>query len=292
MAIQYYQNLSDDVKGIFKLDTLNTSYVIGVVDEEKFLGHIYYGQRLNDYHLAHVLRIQENPFVPSKNNRDRVSFLDSFSMEYPAGGLGDYRESCISIETKSGNMGLVLNYVSHRIMPGKPELCGLPSSFGREDNCSSLEILCEDPHTGLQAALLYTAFEDADMITRSVRLVNAGKEELFVTKVFSACLDMDNHDFEAISLHGSWARERHIQKVPVSHGKLSIESIRGESSHQDHPFMALASKGTDQEHGEVYAMHFVYSGNFKVSAQSDQFDQVRMVINSSHTVSATRSTTS
>ena len=278
MAIQYYQNLSDDVKGIFKLDTLNTSYVIGVVDEEKFLGHIYYGQKLNDYHLAHVLRIQEGPFVPSKNNRDRVSFLDCFSMEYPAGGLGDYRESCISIETKSGNMGLALNYVSHRIMPGKPELCGLPSSFGKEDTCSSLEILCEDPHTGLQAALLYTAFEDTDVITRSVRLVNAGKEELFVTKVFSACLDMDNHDFEAISLHGSWARERHIQRVPVSHGKLSVESIRGESSHQDHPFMALVSKGTDQEHGEVYAMHFVYSGNFKVSVQSDQFDQIRMVM--------------
>ena len=278
MAIQYYQNLSDDVKALFKLDTLTTSYVIGVVDKEGFLGHVYYGQRLNDYHLTHVLRIQESPFVPSRNNRDRVSFLDSFSMEYPAGGLGDYRESCISIETKNGNMGLSLNYISHKITLGKPELSDLPASFGDEDACSSLEILCEDPHTGLQAVLLYTVFEDTDMIIRSVRLINAGKEELFVTKVFSACLDMDNHDFEAISLHGSWARERHIQRVPVSHGKLSVESIRGESSHQDHPFMALVSKGTDQEHGEVYAMHFVYSGNFKVSVQSDQFDQVRMVM--------------
>lgn len=278
MAIQYYQNLSDDVKALFKLDTPNTSYVIGVVDEEGFLGHVYYGKRLNDYHLAHVLRVLESPFVPSRNNRDRVSFLDCFSMEYPAGGLGDYRESCITIETPTGNMGLSLNYVSHKITSGKPELSGLPASFGEEDVCSSLEIVCEDPHTGLQAVLLYTVFEDTDMITRSVKLVNAGKEELFVTKVFSACLDMDNREFEAISLHGSWARERHIQRVPVSHGKFSVESIRGESSHQDHPFMALATKGAGQESGEVYAMHFVYSGNFKVSVQNDQFDQVRMVM--------------
>ena len=28
---------------IFKLDTPNTSYCIGVVDEENFLGHVYYG---------------------------------------------------------------------------------------------------------------------------------------------------------------------------------------------------------------------------------------------------------
>ena len=42
--------------------------------------------------------------------------------------------------------------------------------------------------------------------------------------------------------------------------------------------MALCTKGTNQEQGEVYAMHFVYSGNFKVSVQNNQFDQVRMVM--------------
>jgi len=278
MAIQYYQNISEEVKGIFKLDTKGTSYVIGVVDSEQFLGHIYYGSRLNDYHLAHVLRIKEAPFVPSVNNRDRGSFLDSFPMEYPAAGLGDYRESCIAVQTKEGNMGLSLHYKSHQITEGKPVLMGLPASFGDKNACSSLEILCEDPHTGLQAALLYTVFEDVDMITRSVRVINKGNEALFLTKVFSACLDMDNRDFEAVSLHGSWARERHIQRVPVSHGKLSVESVRGESSHQDHPFMAVQTKGTDQEHGEVYAMHFVYSGNFKVMVQNDQFDQIRMTM--------------
>ena len=233
---------------------------------------------LNDYHLAHELRIQEGPFVPSRNNRDRGSFLDSFPMEYPAHGLGDYREDAVSIETLSGNTGLSLNYVSHRILKGKPALAGLPASFGGEEDCESIEILCEDAFTGLQAALLYTVFEQADVITRSVRIINKGKEAFYLTKVISASIDMDNREFEAISLHGSWARERQIQTVPVSHAKLSVESTRGESSHQDHPFLALKTKGTDQEHGEVYAMHFVYSGNFKALVQNDQFDQVRMMM--------------
>ncbi len=141
-----------------------------------------------------------------------------------------------------------------------------------------LEILCEDKITGLQAVLQYGVFEDVDVITRSVKVINEGEEPVYLTKVYSACLDMDNKDFEAISLHGSWARERQIQSVPVSHGKYSVESIRGESSHQDHPFMALKTKNATQETGEVYAMHFVYSGNFKVQVQADQFDQVRMVM--------------
>ena len=278
MAIQFYENLTPEVKAIFKLDSLNTSYVIGVVDEERFLGHVYYGKKLNDYHLAHVLRVKEGPLVPSVNNRDRVAFLDSFPMEYPAGGLGDYRESCISIETKAGNMGLSLNYVSHKITEGKEGLANLPASFGKEKECTTLEILCEDSHIGLRAVLSYTVFEDVDVITRSVRVINNGKDTLYLTKVFSACLDMDNRDFEALSLHGAWARERQIQCVPVSHGKFSVESIRGESSHQDHPFMALKTKGTDQDHGEVYAMHFIYSGNFKVTVQNDSFDQIRMAM--------------
>ena len=278
MGVQQYEDLSKDVKKLFKLDTKNTSYVIAVVDDEQFLGHVYYGQKLNDYHLDHLLRIEEGPFVPSRNNRDRGSFLDSFPMEYPAHGLGDYREDCISIRTGEGNTGLSLNYVSHKIISGKPALEGLPASFGTEQECETLEITCRDSHTGLEAVLMYTVFEDVDVITRSVKVVNASEKTLFLTRVMSACLDMDNRDFEAVTLHGSWARERHIQTVPVSHAKLSVESVRGESSHQDHPFMALKTKGADDDHGEVYAMNFVYSGNFKAMVQNDQFDQLRMIM--------------
>lgn len=263
---------------IFKLDTRNTTYVIAVVDDEQFLGHVYYGKKLKEVHLDGLLRIHENPFVPSRNNRDRVSFLDSFPMEYPAHGLGDYRESCINIRTEKGNVGLALSYVSHKITEGKDGLEGLPASFGKAGECETLKILCEDKVTGLQVILQYGIFDEADVITRSVKVVNIGKEDLYLTKVYSACLDMDNKDFEAISLHGSWARERQIETVPVSHGKYSVESIRGESSHQDHPFLALKTKNADQENGEVYAMHFVYSGNFKAQVQSDQFDQVRMTM--------------
>ena len=278
MAIRCYENVSEAVKKLIKIDTKRTSYVIGAVDEEMFLGHIYYGALLNDYHLAHTLRILEPPFIPSLHNRERASFLDSFPMEYPAHGLGDYREDCISIETKGGNTGLSLQFVSCKIYEGKPGLSGLPASFGGKDECTSVEILCRDSHTGLEAVLLYTAFEEADVITRSVRVVNGGEESLYLTKVYSACLDMDNEDFDVVSLHGSWARERQIQTVPVSRGKFCVESVRGESSHQDHPFIALMEKGAGDEHGKVYAMNFVYSGNFKATVQNNQFCQLRMTM--------------
>lgn len=70
MAITYFEK-----ERIFKLDTPASSYVIGIVDKENFVGHVYYGKKLRDANIAYLLRTGEGPFVPSENNRERVSFL-------------------------------------------------------------------------------------------------------------------------------------------------------------------------------------------------------------------------
>ena len=67
-----------------------------------------------------------------------------------------------------------LFYVSHKIYAGKPGLAGLPATFGDENACETLELFCEDPVLGLKVTLLYTAFSDVDVITRSVRIENDG----------------------------------------------------------------------------------------------------------------------
>ena len=66
---------------VFKLDTPNTTYMIGIVDEENFVGHIYYGRRLRDADAAYLMRTGEPPFVPSQNDRERCSFYDCFPFE-------------------------------------------------------------------------------------------------------------------------------------------------------------------------------------------------------------------
>lgn len=269
--ITYYEK-----ERVFKLDTPNTSYMIGIVDEENFVGHIYYGKRLKDAEASYLMRTQEPPFVPSVNNRERCSFYDCFPFEYPTGGVGDYRESCLGIKTAAGHSGTMLSYVSHEIFDGKPKLEGLPATFAEDEDCMTLKLVCVDWYAGLQAELLYTAFNDTDVITRSVKITNIGQEHFYLTKVYSACIDMDYKNFDMISLHGSWARERHIQRKALGYGIQNVSSFRGESSHQDHPFLALVDQNTTQEHGEVYAMNFVYSGNFRAQAEVTQFDSVRM----------------
>lgn len=61
MAITYFEK-----ERIFKLDTPASSYVIGIVDKENFVGHVYYGKKLRDANIAYLLRTGEGPFVPSE----------------------------------------------------------------------------------------------------------------------------------------------------------------------------------------------------------------------------------
>lgn len=273
MSIQF-----NEQKRIFKLDTPNTSYILGV--EDGYLLHYYYGPRLRGEDVRYLSRIGEPPFTPSQNDRDKLSFLDCAPMEFPTGGIGDFREHALEIRTAGGHNAVELTYRSHRIARGKEKLPGLPATFGTEEDCTSLTVRLEDDVLGLAAELQYTVFEKLDVITRSVRLTNLGTREdaIWLTKVLSACLDLENRDYSMLSLHGSWGRERRIQHRKVGYGRRGVFSERGETSHQSHPFIALTGPGCTQTQGEVYAMHFVYSGNFHAQAEVDQFDQLRCVM--------------
>ena len=272
MAVQFNED-----KKIFRLDTEKSTYLMGLTPEG-YLGHIYYGDRLYRDAENYMLRMEEPPYTPSVNKREKSSFLDSFPMEYPTGGIGDYRESCLNVRKEAGQMGCEIHYVSHEIYNGKKALKGLPASFGTEEEVQTLDILCEDEILGLQVVLSYSVFEKENVITRSVKLINKGDQKLKIEKIYSACLDMDNENFEMLTLHGSWARERHIQQGPLRYGKQMVSSTKGESSHQEHPFVALVTPGTTQQQGKVYGMHFVYSGNFIGQAELNQFDSVRTVM--------------
>lgn len=273
MSIRY-----DDVNRVFELDTDNTSYRIGIADDEGFVGHIYYGRKIRSQQCGQFLRTWEGPFVPSTNNRERCSFLDTFPTEYSGNGIGDYRESCIAVKTITGSRTTDLMYESYDIIDGKPELEWLPASFAGDEMVQTLILHMADKGDGLEVDLLYSVFECEDVITRSVKVRNNGDKDIRLTKVYSACIDMDDEDFEMLTLHGSWARERQMERRSIAYGKQSVSSLRGESSHQDHPFMAWMTRGSNQASGDVYGMHFVYSGNFIAQIEKSQFDSIRAVM--------------
>lgn len=274
MGIRYLEK-----ERLFKLDTPASSYVCGIFDGEGFLLHLYYGDKISDDDIGYMSRTYAYPFSPEKNNRDRGMFLDGAYFEYPTEGLGDYRQGCLDVETDGGHSGCSLSYVNHRIYKGKPEIKGLPATFSTEhDNAETLEITLRDGLTGLVATLFYSVFEGLDAIVRSVRLENTGSAPLYVNKVLSACVELEPDKRDVITLHGSWGRERTIERTQIARGSYLTGSVRGESSHQVNPFMAVTDRNTTQTQGQVYGFSFVYSGNFTACVECSQFDSLRCLM--------------
>lgn len=266
---------------MFQLDAKDTSYIFGVIDEG-YLVHGYFGKKICGDDLTYLLRLTENPWVPKTNMRDKGTFMDATAFEYPCHGTGDYREPCLMVMDDEGMTATDLRYVSHKVYEGKPALEGLPATFANENEAETLEITCIDKHTGLEAVLVYTVFDDLDVITRSVRLKNTGAAPLNVKRVLSMCVDFDNDGYDMITLNGSWARERCVERCRLHHGKQGIDSVKGESSHQNNPFMALVSHNADEDCGEAYGFNFVYSGNFFAQAEVTQHKYTRAVMGINH----------
>jgi len=273
MGITYFEN-----ERIFRLDTKNTSYVIGIVDKEGFVGHVYYGKKLAEGDLSYLMRIYEGVRTPESNGRDRLSFYDAFPMEYPTHGIGDFRESALRVEDAEGHWATKLTYRSHEIFKGKKKLAGLPATWcEKKSDCETLELTLEDKEAKLAVVLSYSVFKDVDAVVRHARIINESDKTVYLTKAMSASFDIDNNEFDKIILYGSWARERHIDRTPVNYGIQMSRSNRGEGGHQEHAFTALLEKNADQNKGEVYGMDLIYSGNFRTLQERNQFDNIRMM---------------
>ena len=196
--------------------------------------------------------------------------------EYPSLGTGDFRNYALNIENADGSQCCNPVYITHEIAAGKYTLKGLPFVRAEENEAETLKIILEDPVTKVELHLLYGVLEKEDIITRSVIIKNAGKAPVTVKKAQSACLDFLHGDYDLIKFYGRHAMERNMERMPVSHESTRIGSRRGTSSHQYNPGVILAGKNTNEDSGSCYGMLFVYSGNFLVEAEKDQYDQTRI----------------
>ncbi|MBP1542641.1 MAG: alpha-galactosidase, partial [Oscillospiraceae bacterium] len=274
---------------MFTLSGKNVTYALAAL-ESGHLAHVYFGKRVGDDDLSYLLRLDENPYTPKVNERDMGTFMDSTPFEYPCHGIGDYREPCIMLMDSKGMSSLDLRFVSYEITDGKPVLSQqlsdctvqLPATFAAENEAQTLAVTLCDKRTGLDVILYYTVFADLDVITRSVKLINKGAEPFDVRRVLSGCVDFDTEQFDFITLNGSWARERVMERCRLHHGKQGVDSVKGESSHQNNPFVALVSHNANEDIGEAYGFNLVYSGNFFAQAEVTQHKKTRLVMGINH----------
>lgn len=272
MAIEFKKQ-----QGIFSLHTINSTYQMQVGKYGHLL-HLYYGSRI-DENMDYLLTYYDRGFSgnPYEADKDRTYSMDCLPQEYPTEGTGDFRSTCLVVKDTEGSYCCDLRYKDYTIRKGKYKIPGLPAVYASEE-AETLEIFLEDSASKLQVTLYYGILENLDVITRCVKITNAGEYTVHMEKALSACIDFLHGNFELYSFYGRHAMERNVQKSKLMYGTHVIDSKRGTSSHQHNPFLIVADSKTTEDFGDCYGMCFVYSGCFKAQAELDQYNQVRVTM--------------
>ncbi len=268
----------DEKTRTFTINTKETTYQMQV-DAYGYLLHLYYGRKAKGC-MDYLITCADRGFSgnPYEAGEDRTYSMDALPQEYPCRGNGDYRSTAFIVCDSNGTTGCDLRFQGYEISDGKYSIPGLPAVYASEEEAETLKICLADSVNGLEVTLLYGVLPEEDIITRSVKVKNAGNSKLYLEKVQSACLDFVGGRYDVISFYGRHAMERNFQRSEVLHTNTVIGSRRGASSHQYSPVVILAGHETTETSGSCYAMNFVYSGEFKAEVEKDQYNQTRMLM--------------
>ena len=276
MAIIY-----NEKKRTFSLHTAKTTYQLKI-GNLNYVKHLYYGATIRDEDLIYLVRRYDRGFSgnPYESLKERTFSLDAQPQEFTTQQQGDFRINSIEVQNADGSFSFNGRYRSHKMYKGAFTLNGLPTAIATEnDTVDTLELVIEDSVTKIQVTLLYSVFEEADIIMRAARVHNGGEGEISLKRIMSVNMDyMNGRNLDLVSLPGRYGQERQVERQPLTHHVHKIRSGRGISSHQQNPFIALVDRTANEEYGSCYGFSLMYSGSFIAEVELDQYDQARLVM--------------
>ena len=262
----------------FYLHNKEVTYLFDLLPNQQ-LEHLYYGEDLgklskNDLEYMSLHPNKASGTVKFSKKIKNLTLADRMQ-EFPTYGTSDFREGAVSIENEDAYLYPEFKYDHFEITTGKRRSLDFPTSYGNDSE--NLIVYLIDTEHQLELQLSYSIFENLSAIVRKAAIINHGQQEIKLTNLQSTVLDLPNDSYDFLQLSGAWTKERHIIRRPLTQGITKIESLRGASSHQENPFIALVDKDVTNDGGNIYASNLIYSGNFISQIEVDEWGQSRLM---------------
>lgn len=259
---------------LFHVCTKETSLIFQVTTTKHLLMN-YFGKRLPDINTEYIIKDIERVSYLSDTDLIKDFKLEQLPQVFPSYGITDLRKPAFEFMFEDGSRTSDLRYNGYDICVGKSKLDGLPQVEPNKDTDSIVFELIDDIK-GIKVFITISAHYSENAFTQSVKVINCSEENVKINRLMSVNLDFLNNHFKLLTLSGAWGRENEIKINPIQQGFQGVESLRGASGHGQNPFGALLTPHTTETYGEVYALNFVYSGNFILNVEEDMHQNIRM----------------
>lgn len=236
------------------------------VGEHNDLLHYYYGKKLADREYKAIAMKDENQcaFLPEGYT------LENYRQEYPSYGYSDLKSPAYDVFNSDGNNISMLKVTDIKIKDGVYNPCGLPHILQKDNTAQTSYITLCDEVINLEVTLIYTVFDEYDVIIRSAKFKNLSDKPIRIDRAYSSCLELYTEKRDVIYFPGSWARERYMERAEIRHGeKIDISNARGGSGHNMNPFAIVCNENANENYGEAIGFSLIYSGNHSTYIESD-----------------------
>lgn len=258
----------------FDLISENSQLSLGVLPS----GHLatyYYGEKVGTVDLSYVVKEIKRASYMADTDCIKDFKLEQIPLAYPAYGNPDMRTPAVQLILADGTRITNLRYLDHRISE-KQLIPGLPSC--QHETAEMLTIRLVDQENKLRVSLLISVFPQHDVFTQNIQIENLGSTPITIDRCMSGSLDFLSDKYDLLTLGGAWGREAHQNRRRLVQGFQGVDSKRGASGHGQNPFIALLDQEVDENHGTIYSMNLVYSGNFLALADVDMHQNTRLQI--------------
>ena len=134
----------------------------------------------------------------------------------------------------------------------------------------------EDPFLHLTVLLHYHIYEEEDLISRQVEIINRSDKPVILEKLFSATWNLPRMPGRITTLQGEWGEEYQVHRKLFDEGETVLESRNGLSGHQNVPFFAFDAGDATERQGEVWFGTLLWSGDWKFCLERGAFGESRV----------------
>lgn len=263
----------------FVLDTDHTTYVFSLTPSGH-PEHLYYGARITLTEASECEAFRDkrefemgNSIVYSKEHP--TVLLEDMCLEFSTLGHGDVREPFLEVVRQDGSRSADFLYAEDRIDQEASDFMTLPVSYAGNGQAEHLCLTLRDDRLTLE--LHYRVYPECDVITRSCRLLNQGRDTVILNRLMSTQIDLPFSGVSVTSFHGAWAREMNRNTVSLNAGKYVIESRTGSSSNRANPFFMVHSPMATEQTGSVYGFNLIYSGSHYAAVEVNAYGKTRII---------------
>lgn len=223
-------------KDIFSLNTKSTSYIMALNKDK--LVNLYYANTLNSDKLDHLRNFNTQKLYNSNS-------LDKFEFNCQ-------EEEALVLE----NYQVDFRYLSHNIIENIPSInTPFAKVIAKDDNIQTLIINLVDKTLRLNLSLIYSVFENSDVICKSIILKNQSNNTYIIKKVASSQLSLYSNDFKLKTFTSNFDNSFKSDIHPLLSSTISTSSKNA---------FLYSNK-------DFYSINTLYAGSNIISAKANEY---------------------